>query len=92
MHSLSQSAPPIDVSTCPIPVWTFSRDVRGSRHFMLWRPYAQPRVACPILLNLTGEPKLNELRREAADERIETVGAELRGLMHRAPQPQADPA
>jgi ketol-acid reductoisomerase len=38
----------------------------------------------------TGEPKLNELRKEAADERIETVGAELRGLMHRAPQP--DPA
>ena len=40
----------------------------------------------------TGEPKLTELRKEAADERIETVGAELRGLMHRAPQPQADPA
>jgi ketol-acid reductoisomerase len=40
----------------------------------------------------TGEPKLNELRKEAAGERIETVGAELRGLMHRAPQPQADPA
>jgi ketol-acid reductoisomerase len=31
----------------------------------------------------TGEPKLNELREEAAAERIETVGAELRGLMHR---------
>jgi ketol-acid reductoisomerase len=41
----------------------------------------------------TGEPKLNELRQQAADERIETVGAELRGLMHKAPAPRApDPA
>src|SRR4051794_9376700 len=38
----------------------------------------------------TGEPKLNELRQRASEERIETVGAELRSLMHRAPQP--DPA
>jgi ketol-acid reductoisomerase len=43
----------------------------------------------------TGEPKLNELREQAAEERIETVGAELRGLMHRVPQqeqPLPDPA
>jgi ketol-acid reductoisomerase len=40
----------------------------------------------------TGEPRLNELRTQAADERIETVGRELRSRMHRAPQPQADPA
>ena len=33
----------------------------------------------------TGEPHLNELRERAADERIEKVGAELRGLMHREP-------
>jgi len=38
----------------------------------------------------TGEAKLNELRQRASEERIETVGAELRSLMHRAPQP--DPA
>jgi ketol-acid reductoisomerase len=38
----------------------------------------------------TGEPKLNELRAAATEERIETVGAELRGKMHR--EPQADPA
>jgi ketol-acid reductoisomerase len=38
----------------------------------------------------TGEPKLNELRDQAAEERIETVGAELRSLMHRVPQ--TDPA
>jgi ketol-acid reductoisomerase len=31
----------------------------------------------------TGEPKLKELRDQAASERIETVGRELRGLMHR---------
>src|SRR6478672_7377698 len=30
-----------------------------------------------------GEPHLRELREKAADERIETVGAELRALMHR---------
>jgi ketol-acid reductoisomerase len=43
----------------------------------------------------TGEPKLDELREQAAEERIETVGAELRGLMHRVPQPEQalpDPA
>jgi ketol-acid reductoisomerase len=40
----------------------------------------------------TGEPRLNELRNQAAAERIETVGRELRSRMHRAPQPQADPA
>jgi ketol-acid reductoisomerase len=33
----------------------------------------------------TGEPRLHELRAKAADERIEKVGAELRGLMHREP-------
>ena len=33
----------------------------------------------------TGEPKLNELRAKAADEQIEVVGKELRGLMHRQP-------
>ena len=38
----------------------------------------------------TGEPKLNELREQASEERIETVGAELRSLMHRVPQ--TDPA
>ena len=31
----------------------------------------------------TGEPHLRELRAEAADQRLETVGKELRGLMHR---------
>jgi ketol-acid reductoisomerase len=31
-----------------------------------------------------GEPHLQELRAEAADQRIETVGRELRSLMHRA--------
>ena len=30
-----------------------------------------------------GEPHLRELRERAADERIETVGTELRSLMHR---------
>jgi ketol-acid reductoisomerase len=30
-----------------------------------------------------GEPRLNELRAKAADERIEVVGRELRGLMKR---------
>jgi ketol-acid reductoisomerase len=35
----------------------------------------------------TGEPRLKELRAKAADERIETVGAELRGLMHRQVEP-----
>jgi ketol-acid reductoisomerase len=38
----------------------------------------------------TGEPKLKELREQAADERIEVVGRELRSLMHQVPQP--DPA
>jgi ketol-acid reductoisomerase len=33
----------------------------------------------------TGEQHLTELREEAADERIEHVGKELRGLMHRVP-------
>jgi ketol-acid reductoisomerase len=32
----------------------------------------------------TGEPRLKELRAKAEDERIEQVGRELRGLMHRA--------
>jgi ketol-acid reductoisomerase len=32
----------------------------------------------------TGEPQLRELREKAADQRIETVGRELRSLMHRA--------
>ena len=32
----------------------------------------------------TGEPHLKELRAEAADQKIETVGKELRGLMHKA--------
>ncbi len=32
-----------------------------------------------------GEPRLAELRRKAAEERIEKVGAELRALMHRVP-------
>jgi ketol-acid reductoisomerase len=40
----------------------------------------------------TGEPKLNELRVQAADERIEAVGRDLRSRMHKAPQPQAEPA
>jgi ketol-acid reductoisomerase len=41
----------------------------------------------------TGEPRLKELRAKAADERIEEVGSELRGLMHRAvPEPEAKPA
>ena len=31
----------------------------------------------------TGEPRLNEMREEAAAERIEKVGKELRALMHR---------
>ena len=31
----------------------------------------------------TGEPRLQELREQAADERIEPVGRELRSLMHR---------
>jgi ketol-acid reductoisomerase len=35
----------------------------------------------------TGEPRLNELRAKAADERIETVGRELRALMHRQVPP-----
>jgi ketol-acid reductoisomerase len=39
----------------------------------------------------TGEPRLKELRAKAADERIEQVGRELRGLMHRAvPEPEAE--
>ena len=39
----------------------------------------------------TGEPRLKELRAKAADERIERVGKELRGLMHRqAPQAGAE--
>jgi len=32
-----------------------------------------------------GEPRLAELRRRAAEERVEKVGAELRALMHRVP-------
>jgi ketol-acid reductoisomerase len=41
----------------------------------------------------SGEPHLQELRRKAADERIETVGAELRSKMHRAaPAPAKEPA
>jgi ketol-acid reductoisomerase len=37
-----------------------------------------------------GEPHLRELREKAADERIETVGAELRALMHReAPEKES---
>jgi ketol-acid reductoisomerase len=37
-----------------------------------------------------GEPHLRGLREKAADERIETVGAELRALMHReAPQKES---
>ena len=39
----------------------------------------------------TGEPRLKELRAKAADERIEQVGRELRGLMHRQ-VPQAEPS
>ncbi len=38
-----------------------------------------------------GEPHLAELRARAADERIETVGAELRALMHRE-APTEEPA
>jgi ketol-acid reductoisomerase len=34
----------------------------------------------------TGEPHLRELREKAADQRIETVGRELRSLMHREPR------
>jgi ketol-acid reductoisomerase len=41
----------------------------------------------------TGEPRLQELRTRAADERIERVGQELRSLMHRqVPQAEAEPA
>jgi ketol-acid reductoisomerase len=41
----------------------------------------------------TGEPRLQELRSKAADERIEQVGRELRSLMHRqVPQTEAEPA
>jgi len=39
----------------------------------------------------TGEPGLKKLREQAADERIETVGRELRSLMHRE-VPQAERA
>jgi ketol-acid reductoisomerase len=38
----------------------------------------------------TGEPRLKELREQAADQQIEQVGRELRSLMHQVPQP--DPA
>jgi ketol-acid reductoisomerase len=38
-----------------------------------------------------GEPHLRELREQAADERIERVGAELRSLMHRE-APAGEPA
>jgi ketol-acid reductoisomerase len=38
-----------------------------------------------------GEPHLRELRERAAGERIETVGAELRALMHRE-APAKEPA
>ena len=34
----------------------------------------------------TGEPRLKELREQAADEQIEQVGRELRSLMHQVPQ------
>src|SRR5438128_67963 len=41
----------------------------------------------------TGEPRLQELRARANDERIEQVGRELRSLMHRQmPQAEAEPA
>ena len=41
----------------------------------------------------TGEPRLEELRARATDERIERVGRELRSLMHRqVPQAEAEPA
>ncbi len=37
-----------------------------------------------------GEPRLKELREEAAEQRLEEVGRELRGLMHReVPEPAA---
>jgi ketol-acid reductoisomerase len=39
----------------------------------------------------TGEPRLKELRAKASDERIEQVGRELRGLMHKVPA-TAEPA
>jgi ketol-acid reductoisomerase len=40
-----------------------------------------------------GEPHLRELRQQAAEERIETVGAELRALMHRdSPAKEPEPA
>ena len=61
MHSVSQSVLLSDASIYPIPVWTFSRDVRGFPHFMLWRPYAQQRVGSLTLLNLTVEPKQKAL-------------------------------
>jgi ketol-acid reductoisomerase len=37
-----------------------------------------------------GEPRLHELRAEAAASRIEQVGAELRALMHRAGEPAVE--
>jgi ketol-acid reductoisomerase len=40
----------------------------------------------------TGEPRLKELRAKAAGERIEQVGRELRSLMHKVPQAEAEPA
>jgi ketol-acid reductoisomerase len=40
----------------------------------------------------SGEPKLKELRQQAAAERIETVGQELRSQMHKVPARQADSA
>jgi ketol-acid reductoisomerase len=40
-----------------------------------------------------GEPELRQLRQRAAEERIETVGAELRALMHReTPAKEPEPA
>jgi ketol-acid reductoisomerase len=39
----------------------------------------------------SGEPHLRELRQRAAGERVETVGAELRALMHRE-RPAKEPA
>ena len=39
----------------------------------------------------SGEPRLAELRQKASEERIEEVGAELRGLMHRE-APAGEPA
>ena len=42
------------------------------------RQLQAPRCKQPLQ---TGEPKLNELRAQAAEQQIEEVGKELRGLM-----------